>query len=108
MKRFVLALTLCLLGPLSLLAHGQNVPEIPFESVSNFLKLPADMYLGEAAGVAVNSKGHVFVLSRGNSTGPGVWRERYATSGVRFRWDVSARDWPQPVRVVVRACREGR
>lgn len=47
-----------------------TVPEIPFESVPNFLKLPPDLYLGEAAGVAVNSKGHVFVFSRGNSTGP--------------------------------------
>jgi len=28
------------------------------------------MNFGEAAGVAVNSKGHVFVFSRGNSTGP--------------------------------------
>ena len=28
------------------------------------------MYLGEVAGVAVNSKGHVFVFSRGDSTGP--------------------------------------
>jgi sugar lactone lactonase YvrE len=28
------------------------------------------MYLGETAGVAVNSKGHVFVFTRGNSTGP--------------------------------------
>ena len=28
------------------------------------------MYLGEVAGVAVNSQNHVFVLSRGNSTGP--------------------------------------
>ena len=28
------------------------------------------MYLGETAGVAVNSKGHVFVFSRGNTTGP--------------------------------------
>ena len=36
----------------------------------NFLKLPADMYLGEASGVAVNSKGHVFVFARGNTTGP--------------------------------------
>ncbi|MGB6385056.1 MAG: peptidyl-alpha-hydroxyglycine alpha-amidating lyase family protein [Terriglobales bacterium] len=48
----------------------QPVPEIRFQSVPNFLKLPSDMYLGEAAGVAVNSKGHVFVFSRGNSTGP--------------------------------------
>ncbi|HEY1214970.1 MAG TPA: peptidyl-alpha-hydroxyglycine alpha-amidating lyase family protein [Bryobacteraceae bacterium] len=48
----------------------QAVPEISFESAPNFLKLPADLYLGEAAGVAVNSKGHIFVFSRGNTTGP--------------------------------------
>ena len=46
-----------------------NVPEIRFRSVPDFLKLPADLYLGEASGVAVNSKGHVFVFSRGNTTG---------------------------------------
>jgi DNA-binding beta-propeller fold protein YncE len=45
-------------------------PEIPFRSVADFLKLPDDLYLGEATGVAVNSKGHVFVFSRGNTTGP--------------------------------------
>ena len=47
-----------------------SAPEIPFESVPNFFKLPADMYLGEGAGVAVNSKGHIFIFTRGNSTGP--------------------------------------
>ena len=46
------------------------VPEIPFESVPNLLKLPPDLYLGEATGVAVNSKRHIFVFSRGNSAGP--------------------------------------
>jgi DNA-binding beta-propeller fold protein YncE len=48
----------------------QSVPEIPFESVPDPLKFPADLYLGEATGVAVNSNGHVFVFSRGNTTGP--------------------------------------
>jgi hypothetical protein len=47
-----------------------TAPTIPFDSAPNFLKLPPDMYLGEAAGVAVNSKGHVFVFSRGGTTGP--------------------------------------
>jgi DNA-binding beta-propeller fold protein YncE len=28
------------------------------------------MHMGEASGVAVNSKGHIFVFSRGNTTGP--------------------------------------
>jgi 6-bladed beta-propeller len=49
---------------------GPQVPEIPYDSVPNFLKLPPDMYLGEVSGVAVNSKKHVFVFSRGNTTGP--------------------------------------
>jgi hypothetical protein len=47
-----------------------SVPEIPFDSVPNLLKLPKDLYIGEASGVAVNSKGHIFVYSRGNSSGP--------------------------------------
>jgi hypothetical protein len=38
--------------------------------VAHPLKLPKDLYLGEVAGVAVNSKGHIFVFSRGNITGP--------------------------------------
>jgi sugar lactone lactonase YvrE len=46
------------------------VPEIRYRSVADFLKLPADLYFGEVSGVAVNSKGHVFVFSRGNTTGP--------------------------------------
>jgi DNA-binding beta-propeller fold protein YncE len=48
----------------------QSVPEIKFQAQTDFLKLPPDLYLGEVAGVAVNSKGHIFVFSRGNTTGP--------------------------------------
>ena len=42
----------------------QAVPEIRFEGNVDFLQLPQDLYLGEVAGVAVNSRGHVFVFSR--------------------------------------------
>ena len=63
----ILALLLALI-PAVLCA--QQPPEIPFESVPDFLRLPADLYFGEVAGVAVNSKGHVFVFSRGRTTGP--------------------------------------
>ena len=49
-------------------AKAQNVPEIPYESVPNFLKLPPNLYLGEGIGVATNSKGHVFVYTRSEST----------------------------------------
>jgi len=48
----------------------QSVPVIPYDSVPDPLKLPKDLYFGEVTGVAVNSKGHIFVLSRGNTTGP--------------------------------------
>src|SRR5712664_2491655 len=69
MKRSVLALAFIMAAPLASLAQ-QTAPQIPFDSAPNLLKLPKDLYLGEASGVAVNSKGHIFVFSRGNSTGP--------------------------------------
>ena len=51
-------------------ALAQQPPEIHFRSVPDLLQLPPDLYLGEATGVAVNSKGHIFVFSRGSTTGP--------------------------------------
>ncbi|HTA44492.1 MAG TPA: peptidyl-alpha-hydroxyglycine alpha-amidating lyase family protein [Bryobacteraceae bacterium] len=61
-----------LLVSLAPLAFAQElIPQIPFESVPDFLKLPAGMNFGEVPGVAVNSKGHVFAFTRSNSaTGP--------------------------------------
>jgi hypothetical protein len=49
-------------------AKAQNVPEIPFDSVPNFLKFPPNIFLGEGIGVATNSKGHVFVYTRSGET----------------------------------------
>jgi hypothetical protein len=65
-------LTLCMFVLLSSCAGAQqgSVPAIAYTAVPNFLQLPPEIYLGEMAGVAVNSKGHVFALSRGNTTGP--------------------------------------
>ena len=68
MRRCVLLLFLTMAS--TLLAQAARVPEIPYRSVAGFLKLPADLYLGEVAGVAVNSKGHIFVFSRGTTNGP--------------------------------------
>src|SRR5882762_495966 len=65
MKRLLFGLML-LASPVS---AQDSVPQIPFDGTDP-LKLPKDLYLGEVTGVAVNSKGHVFVLSRGNTTGP--------------------------------------
>jgi DNA-binding beta-propeller fold protein YncE len=45
----------------------QSAPEIQFDSVPDFFKLPPGMNFGEVPGVAVNSKGHIFVFTRSNS-----------------------------------------
>jgi DNA-binding beta-propeller fold protein YncE len=67
MKRWLLLLLVLFGAPAF---AQQSVPTIAFDSVPNPLKLPEDIHLGEVTGVAVNSKGHIFVLSRGNTTGP--------------------------------------
>ena len=47
------------------------VPELRFTSVPDYPTLPDGMNFGEVAGVAVSTRGHVFVFSRSNSaTGP--------------------------------------
>lgn len=70
MKRCAFAVLLLASFSTSVSAQKSAPPEIPYRSVANFLKLPPNLYLGEVSGVAVNSKGHVFVFSRGNTTGP--------------------------------------
>jgi NHL repeat len=77
MKSPALAVLVFLLGSLPVASiaqqsqdEEQTAPEMKFRADANFLKLPPDLYLGEVSGVAVNSKGHIFVLSRGNTTGP--------------------------------------
>jgi hypothetical protein len=40
------------------------VPEIPFDSAANLLKMPDNIVIGEAVGVATNSKGHIYVYTR--------------------------------------------
>jgi NHL repeat len=65
MFRFLVA-AFMLLSPAAF--AQQSAPEIPYDSVPDALKLPPDLYMGEAAGVAVNSKGHIFVFHRGGSS----------------------------------------
>src|SRR5260370_24679652 len=66
MRRTIFVLLFFAAAPL----FAQQPPELRFHSVPDFLKLPPDVHLAEVAGVAVNSKGHIFVFSRGNTTGP--------------------------------------
>jgi streptogramin lyase len=68
MKHYLLTLFMLVAAPL---AAQQNVPEIPFDSVPDFFKLPQGTNFGEVPGVAVDSRGHVYVFTRSNTaTGP--------------------------------------
>ena len=58
MKAFVTAFLLTLAAPAF---AQQTVPEIAFDSVADFPKLPEGMNFGEVPGVAVDSKGNVYV-----------------------------------------------
>ena len=50
---------------------AQATPDIRYDANADALQLPQGTYLGEVAGVATNSKGHVFVYSRsGSGLGP--------------------------------------
>src|SRR5947207_13023134 len=66
MKTSIFALFLLVAAPA---VAQQRIPDIPFDSSADFLKLPAGTNFGEVPGVAVNSKGHVFVFTRSNSAG---------------------------------------
>src|SRR5262249_36425594 len=88
MKRlFQLAIAVCACA--APLVAQSNAPDIPFHATADLLKLPDTIHLGEAAGVATNSKGHVFVYTR---TGPsnaavGSSRTFYKAGSRLFEFD---------------------
>src|SRR5499426_1503019 len=62
-KTLAIALTLSVAAAAVRLTAQLAVPEIAFDSADP-LKWPANIHLGEAAGVATNSRGEVFVYTR--------------------------------------------
>jgi DNA-binding beta-propeller fold protein YncE len=72
MKHFLLLGLWLAASPLLLAQDMPKATEAPkaadlaFHVVPNFLKIPPDMIMAEAVGVAINSKGHIFILNRGN------------------------------------------
>jgi DNA-binding beta-propeller fold protein YncE len=43
----------------------EQIPKLNYEAVADFFQLPAGEHFVEVAGVAVNSKGHIYVFHRG-------------------------------------------
>src|SRR5438270_6681608 len=58
-----------------------QAPEIAFDSLPNPLKMPEHIHMGEAAGVAPDSKGNVFVYARTGGTHESVGGSRTFTFG---------------------------
>jgi DNA-binding beta-propeller fold protein YncE len=66
MKYFSLCGLLLLFGASLPAQDAKKAPEISFRVVENFFKMPRNVIMAEAVGVSINSKGHIFVLNRGN------------------------------------------
>ena len=66
MQKLLLALFACFL--IVRVSPAQQaflpVPELPYRIIPSFFKFPKGMGQGEAAGVAVNSKGHIYLFQR--------------------------------------------
>jgi DNA-binding beta-propeller fold protein YncE len=70
MKHTVWVSLFLLVGSAFAQQPSSSIPELPYHSMQDFLKVPSDSYFGEVVGVATNSRGHIFVFSRGNTSGP--------------------------------------
>jgi len=66
MKRFALLAILFLALPAFAQENHQAAPELPYRVIPNFFKLPPNVYMMEAVGVAVDAKGDIYVANRGN------------------------------------------
>src|SRR2546423_11461095 len=93
MKRTMIELLIMMLGIASTLFAQNAIPSIPYDSTPNFLKLPDGIYMGEAVGVATNSKGHVFVYTRTGSPKVTIGTNRtFARNAARlFEFDQSGK-----------------
>src|SRR5215469_1479384 len=65
--RFACPLALALLSAAPAPAQDKPAgpPQLKFKVVEDFLKFPDNVYFAEVVGVAINSKGHLFVVNRG-------------------------------------------
>jgi DNA-binding beta-propeller fold protein YncE len=65
MKNLIVTCVL-LLASSTVPAQPANAPDLGYVPAAEFFQLPAGMNFGAASGVAINSKGNIFVLNRGS------------------------------------------
>src|SRR3982751_5710244 len=82
MSRLTLLATAATLALLTTSPLGQTaVPEIAFDAAPNVLRLPADIHLGEVAGVATDSRGRLYVYTRTGNPTVGLGNSRLFSHG---------------------------
>src|SRR3977135_1796567 len=88
-RAFQLFIAAAALAGAGTLFAQSSVPEIPFDANADLLKFPENIHLGEAAGVATNSKGHIFVYSRTGAAHAAVGSSRtfYKAGSRLFEFD---------------------
>ena len=74
-------------------AKAQNVPENPYESFPNYLKMMPGLYMGEAMGMATNSKGHLFVYTRSATTASNSPARSAPIPRTTSGWSTKAPTW---------------
>jgi YVTN family beta-propeller protein len=63
-RSLLIAVVLCF-GATSLYGQQDSVPTMSYRLVPGFFKFPSNIHLGEAASVALDSKGNIFIANRG-------------------------------------------
>ena len=82
MKRFLHFFILAAAAAATSVVSAQlTVPEIQYDSNPDLLKLPDNVHIGEAAGVATNSKGDVFLYTRTGNPSMTLGTSRAVTHG---------------------------
>lgn len=85
-KKCLIGLMVAAASALVAAQSGQPVPEIQYDA-QDMLKMPADLYVGEVAGVALNSKRQIFVYTRTGADDGATILEPRAARLFEFRAD---------------------
>jgi len=73
----------------------QTVPQIPFDSVPNFFKLPVDLYMVKRLASRSIPRAHLRLPSRRIESWAGLCQYGCAIVGIRLRRPVYSRDWQE-------------
>jgi DNA-binding beta-propeller fold protein YncE len=65
LNSFAAILWLCILSRLAFAQLQEPLPKLNYEMIRDFFQLPPGEHLVEPAGVAVNSRGHIYIFHRG-------------------------------------------